>query len=137
MLIDGLSSAIDILKAGGEEEEIAEGLAVPDRKEKGPLDELKGPIRTDVKFTEQVDQIGGGTILLPPGGKNAYYTLEFSTDMRNGTPGRLRYYSSPIATPLELVTNLITPTSMARDGDTGNIFITNIGPGTVTKVTFP
>jgi hypothetical protein len=39
--------------------------------------------------------------------------------------------------PVNLLTNLITPTSMALDGETGNLFITNIGPGTVTKVSFP
>ena len=146
VLIDGLSSAIDIVKAGDDEEEVVEGRSDDESA-------LAGPIRRDGKVVAdsigRIDAVAGGKgvasaeasfgspLVLPPGDKNAYYTLEFSTDMRNGTPGRLRYYSSPIATPLELVTNLTTPTSMARDGDTGNIFITNIRPGTVTKVSFP
>lgn len=72
-----------------------------------------------------------------PGDENAFYTLEFSTNLLGGAPGRLRYYSAPDASPVNLITNLITPTSMVRDGETGNIYITNIGPGTITKVVLP
>ena len=71
-----------------------------------------------------------------PGDGNAFYTLEFSTGLLSGAPGRLRYYSSPTATPEDVLTNLITPTSMVRDGSTGELFITNIGPGTLTRVTW-
>lgn len=74
---------------------------------------------------------------LTPGDGSSFYTLEFSTNMRMGAPGRLRFYATPDAAPVNVLSNLITPTSMTRDDDTGNIYITNIGPGTVTKVTFP
>lgn len=70
-----------------------------------------------------------------PGG--SYYTLEFSANQLAGAPGRLSYYSSPDATPAVVSGFLITPTSMARDGKTGTIFVTNIFPGTISKVEFP
>ena len=93
--IGGLTSAMDILKAGDDDEKLA------------------------------------------PGDGSSFYTLEFSTNMLMGAPGRLRYYATPDATPVNLLSNLITPTSMTRDEETGNIYITNIGPGMVTKVVFP
>ena len=93
--IGGLTSAMDILKAGDDDEKLA------------------------------------------PGDGSSFYTLEFSTNMLMGAPGRLRYYATPDATPVNLLSNLITPTSMTRDEETGNIYITNIGPGIVTKVVFP
>jgi hypothetical protein len=65
------------------------------------------------------------------------YTLEFSTNLLMGAPGRLRFYADPDATPVNVLSNLITPTSMTRDEETGTLYITNIGPGTITKVTFP
>lgn len=96
-LIPNLTSAIDIVKADDDDDDVA---------------------------------------TFAPGDGNAFYTLEFSTNMLGGALGRLRYYSSPTATPEDLLTNLVTPTSMARDGYTGNLFITNIGPGTLTRVTW-
>ena len=71
------------------------------------------------------------------GEDSAYYTLEFSTNQLAGEPGRLRFYSSPDSAPVTLLSDLITPTSMAFDEDSGSIFITNIGPGTITKVVLP
>jgi hypothetical protein len=71
---------------------------------------------------------------LAPGDGASFYTLEFSTNQLMGAPGRLRYYATPDATPVDLVTNLVTPTSMARDEDSGDVFITNIFPGTITRV---
>jgi hypothetical protein len=66
-----------------------------------------------------------------------FYTIEFSLNFLMGAPGRLRYYSAPDAAPVNVFSNLITPTSMARDAESGDLFITNIGPGTVTRVEFP
>ena len=71
------------------------------------------------------------------GEDGAYYTLEFSTNQLAGEPGRLRLYSSPDAAPITLLSDLITPTSMALDDDSGTIFITNIAAGTVTRVILP
>jgi hypothetical protein len=65
----------------------------------------------------------------------SYFTLEFSTDFLAGAPGRLRFYSSPDAAPRDLVLDLITPTSMTRDEATGDLFVTNIFPGFITRIT--
>ena len=66
---------------------------------------------------------------------DSYYTLEFSTDFLANAPGRLRFYSSPDAAPVDVAAGFITPTSMTRDEATGDLFITNIFPGLVTRVT--
>jgi len=68
---------------------------------------------------------------------DAYYTLEFSANQLANAPGRLRYFSSANAAPVTVVPVVITPTSMAMDETSGDIFITNIFPGTVTRVQFP
>ena len=70
-----------------------------------------------------------------PGDGASFYTLEFSTNFLAQAPGRLRFYAAPDAAPVNVLSNLITPTSMARDSGSGDLFITNIGPGTITRVT--
>lgn len=95
VLIEGLTTAIDSLKAGDDDEEVA---------------------------------------TFAPGDGSGFYTLEFSTNFLAGAPGRLRFYERPDAAPVNLLTNLVTPTSMARDPATGDLFIVNLGPGTVTRV---
>jgi hypothetical protein len=77
------------------------------------------------------------TSVFNPGDNSSYYTLEFSTNQRMGLPGRLRFYSNAAAEPVDVFSNLVTPTSMTLDETSGNIFMTNIVPGTVTKVSFP
>jgi hypothetical protein len=67
----------------------------------------------------------------------SFYTLEFSTSQLAGQPGRLSYYSQIGAAPVVVSPALISPTAMARDGKTGDIFVTNIFPGTVSRVQFP
>lgn len=66
--------------------------------------------------------------------QSAFFTLEFSTNMlaQPMEPGRLR-----LVTPdhsRELSTTLISPTSMARDGDTGILYVTEIFPGNVVRI---
>ncbi|MEP6944681.1 MAG: ScyD/ScyE family protein [Acidobacteriota bacterium] len=68
------------------------------------------------------------------GDHSSYFTLEFSTSMLGGAPGRLRFYETPSSIPVDVAAPLITPTSMARNGTLGRIFITNSGPGTITSV---
>lgn len=59
--------------------------------------------------------------------------LEFSSDMLAGAPGRLR-----LATPgvglKTIADNLPTPTSLVADAGTGEVFITHIFAGTITRV---
>lgn len=59
--------------------------------------------------------------------------LEFSTSQRENLPGRLRLVA-PGAEPIVLATGLITPVGMAVDRRSGEIFITHLGPGIITRV---
>ncbi|HEX8408915.1 MAG TPA: ScyD/ScyE family protein, partial [Thermoanaerobaculia bacterium] len=65
--------------------------------------------------------------------------LEFSTNMVQQAPGRLRLVtpsgaSTTIAENLILADNLPTPTSMVVDRVTGEIFITHVFPGFITRI---
>ncbi len=66
-----------------------------------------------------------------------YYTLEFSTNLLAQQPGRIRFYSSADTAPVLVVGGLISPTSLVRDENTGDLFVTNIFPGTITRVSVP
>lgn len=62
----------------------------------------------------------------------SYYVLEFSADLLGGDPGRMRLFDDA-GNASVVVPVLITPSSMAFD-DSGDIFVTNIFPGTITRV---
>jgi hypothetical protein len=62
-----------------------------------------------------------------------YLALEFSTDFLQNAPGRLLIDSND-TNPVVLAEPLISPTSMARDPHSGDIFITSIFPGLVVRV---
>ena len=62
-----------------------------------------------------------------------FYTLEFSTAFLEGGPGRLMSYDTPEGQ--SVVDDLVTPTSMAVDPDTGDIYITELATGMVVRVT--
>jgi hypothetical protein len=68
-------------------------------------------------------------------GSGQYFTLEFSVNLLANDPGRLKFYSSSTADPVTLISDLVSPTSMAFDQNKKVIFITNIFPGTITRVT--
>lgn len=87
-LIPGLTSAIDVMKIGGE------------------------------------DLAGNGL---------SYLTLEFSSNQLAGAPGRIKYFSSSVDTGTVVVPVLITPTSMARDEATGDVFVTEMFTGRIIK----
>jgi len=72
------------------------------------------------------------------GESSSFYTLEYSVHQfpPPSAPGRLRFYATTTSDPVDALTNLTTPTSMVRDDVTGNVYITNIVPGTITKVKF-
>lgn len=71
-----------------------------------------------------------------PGDKDLYFTLEFTANLLGSPPppGRLKLYTSPTAEPLVLADNLITPSSLARDPDTGDLFVTEIFTGRLMRV---
>jgi hypothetical protein len=64
----------------------------------------------------------------------AYLTLEFSANQLANQPGRLRFYSASNAVPVVIAANLISPTSMARDEITGDIFVAEIFTGRIIRV---
>lgn len=65
---------------------------------------------------------------------NVFYTLEVSTNLPMGAPGRLQLFPSPNGPPTTIVSNLIFPTSMAFHPPSGDIFITEVFPGRITRV---
>ena len=67
-------------------------------------------------------------------GGDGYYTLEFSANMLANLPGRLQYFSSPDAEPVVVVDDLIWPTSLALDEETGDIYVTEIFTGRIIRV---
>ena len=67
-------------------------------------------------------------------GQNQFFVLEFSSNMLANEPGRLSRYGQPDGPPVVLVHNLATPTSLAQDPATGDVFVTEIFPGRVTRV---
>lgn len=74
-----------------------------------------------IPFTDQFDRFH-------------FFVLEFSSNMLAGAPGRLSRYDQADGSPVVLVNNLISPTSITRDDATGDLFITEIFPGRITRV---
>lgn len=68
---------------------------------------------------------------------NSIYILEFSTNMLARTPGRLRRYEAPNSQPIIIADGLISPTSMARHPESGDLLITEIFPGRITRISLP
>ena len=58
------------------------------------------------------------------GDTDSYLVLEFSANMLAQAPGRIKLFTSPSESPRIIADNLITPTSIARDAQTGAIFVT-------------
>ncbi|HEX8735676.1 MAG TPA: ScyD/ScyE family protein [Pyrinomonadaceae bacterium] len=99
----------------------------------------------------QASFVGGLTSamdILPvaiPGDYDLFFVLEFSANMLGNPtpPGRLKLYrflksdnanSEGDVDPIVLVSNLISPTSVARDGETGDLFVTEIFTGRIIRV---
>ncbi|HLM00767.1 MAG TPA: ScyD/ScyE family protein [Pyrinomonadaceae bacterium] len=75
-----------------------------------------------------------------PGDYDLFYVLEFSANMLGSPtpPGRLKLYrflnSQGAGDPVVLASNLISPTSLARDGESGDLFVTEIFTGRIVRV---
>lgn len=86
--------------------------------------------------------IGGLTTaidVLPVNDTNSntsYYTLEFSTNMLAGAPGRLQRFDLPNA-PTVISNSLISPTSMARHPSNGDLLVTEIFTGRIMRISIP
>jgi hypothetical protein len=70
---------------------------------------------------------------LGSGANDPVLALEFSTNMTESAPGRLRMLTSGGASTT-IAENLPTPTSIAVDQRSGDIFIVHIFPGLITRV---
>ena len=70
-------------------------------------------------------------------GQNRFFVLEFSTNQLAGAAGRLSRYDQPDGAPVVLVNNLVSPTNLVRDEITGDLFVTEIFPGRITRVHVP
>jgi len=67
-------------------------------------------------------------------GVTRFFVLEFSTNMLASAPGRLSRYDQPDGAPVVLVNNLTSPTNLLRDETTGDLFVTEIFAGRITRV---
>lgn len=72
--------------------------------------------------------------LSPAVAPTKYLVLEFSTNMTSNAPGQLLFFDSASAAPTVLASPLITPTNMALDPQTREVFITEFGPGRISRV---
>ncbi len=65
---------------------------------------------------------------------SSFYTLEHSTNMLMGAPGRLQRFDTPNGPPTLVSNTLVTPTSMARHPASGDLVVTEIVPGRLTRI---
>ena len=65
---------------------------------------------------------------------SAFYTLEHSTNMLMNAPGRLQRFDTPNGQPMLVSNTLVTPTSMARHPASGDLLVTEIVPGRITRI---
>lgn len=63
-----------------------------------------------------------------------YFVLEFSTNMNAGAPGQLLFFDTATSAPMIVGAPLITPTSIALDALTREVFVTEFGPGRIRRV---
>lgn len=68
------------------------------------------------------------------GDKRPFLTLEFSADLLAGSPGRLQRFAAPGAAPTLIADCLITPTSMARDPQSGTLFVAELATGRIVTI---
>ena len=67
---------------------------------------------------------------------NSFYTLEISTNMLMGAPGRLQRFDLPNA-PTVISNTLVSPTSMAKHPVDGDLLVTEIFTGRIMRIDIP
>lgn len=101
----------------------------------GLKDASVSPFITDLTSAIDIAKALEGDVDEEAAGDGAvFYTLEFSVDQLGGAPGRIRYYSTPASEPVDVVTDLITPTSIEVNGRTGDVFVSEIFTGRIIRV---
>lgn len=106
------------------------------------------PFESGKSEVRKIDLVGGATTSFITGlttaidvnavkrGSNPdqFFVLQYSTDLLSGAPGRLLLLDTPTGPPAVITSPLISPTSITRDGKTGDVFITQIFTGQVVRV---
>lgn len=95
--------------------------------------------KVDPQTGKVTDFISGLTqaidiLVSPRQGQEKFYVVELSTDLLNGTPGRLLRFDSPGSSPKVLSSTLVFPSCVARDTRTGNLFVTQFFTGEIVKI---
>jgi hypothetical protein len=99
--------------------------------------------RVDLSTGSNTTHISGLTSaidLLPTkarGNSIQMLVLQFSADFLAGLPGKLLLFDAPASQPVVIADDLISPTSMARDSKSGDVFITEIFTGRIIRVQLP
>lgn len=96
----------------------------------------------DLESGEESQFIGGlssaiDVLPVSSGFCSSIYTLEFSTNMLMRAPGRLQRFDAPNGQPTVIANTLISPTSMARHPASGDLLVTEIFPGRITRISNP
>ncbi|MEP6924753.1 MAG: hypothetical protein ABI954_09835, partial [Pyrinomonadaceae bacterium] len=68
---------------------------------------------------------------------HSFYTLEISTNLAGNAPGRLRRFDSSTGAPTLINNTLVSPTSMAIHPPSGDLLVTEIFPGRITRISNP
>lgn len=68
---------------------------------------------------------------------NAFYTLEFQSNPAVPASGRIQRFDSPTGPPTLVTNTLASPTSLARHPPSGDLFVTEIFSGRITRISFP
>lgn len=97
--------------------------------------------RVDLVTGENAPFIGGLTsaidvlsVRLRRAAEDQFYVLQFSTNMLQNRPGSLLLYDSPASAPATLDGGLTSPTSVARDPQTGDLYVAEIFRGRIVRV---
>jgi hypothetical protein len=67
-------------------------------------------------------------------GQDDFLVLEYSTNPAARAPGRLLRFASPQSAPVVLDDTLVSPTSMALDARSGELFVTEVFTGRVMRL---
>lgn len=70
-------------------------------------------------------------------GEFQFFTLEFSTNLLQSAPGRLRLFNSAGAAPVVIADNLVSPTGIARNEQTGTLYVSEIFTGRIVQIQVP
>jgi hypothetical protein len=70
-------------------------------------------------------------------GQDRFFVVEISTNLLMGAPGRLLLFETPSSAPTVLSSNLIGPTSVAYDAETGSVYVTQLFTGQVIRLQAP